>query len=125
MKNLLMSFVYAFRGLRIGIQNERNMKVHLLAVAVVTVAGILGGIEPWAWAALSLCFGLVIALELMNTGLERLCDRVVGAAHEEIIRNIKDMSAAAVLVGALASVGVAAAVFCRAEVLARILSIFG
>jgi diacylglycerol kinase len=86
------------------------MIIHLSAAAAVSAAAALARIEPWGWAAVFLCFGLVIASELVNTAIERLCD-LYTAEQSKAVRDVKDIAAGAVLVSAAAAVAVAAAVF--------------
>ena len=41
MKKFILSFKYAIEGIITGIKEERNMKIHLLAVIVVIAMGII------------------------------------------------------------------------------------
>jgi diacylglycerol kinase (ATP) len=86
------------------------MKIHLLAVAVVVCAGIWRGLAPWGWAAVCICFGLVLGAELCNTAVERLCD-IVQPERDERVGRVKDIAAGAVLVCAMVSAAVAVVVF--------------
>ena len=61
------SFGYAFEGIRTGILKERNMKIHCLAVILVTAAGTFLGLSAVEWCICLLLFALVISLELVNT----------------------------------------------------------
>ena len=58
--------------------------------------------EPIWWGVAILCSAFLITLELINSAIERLVDFVDRRTHPEI-KIIKDMSAAAIIVG---SVGV-------------------
>lgn len=109
-KHLMASFPPALRGIRRTIRRERNLRVHLTAVVYVIWAGKLAGLEPVQWAVLCLCFGLVTSLELVNTAIERLSDRV-SREWDPLIGAAKDAAAGAVLLGAAASVGVAVFLF--------------
>jgi diacylglycerol kinase len=109
-KGLLRSFLNAFRGVGISVKSGRNMAIHLCAAAVVTAAGIILRIKPWGWVAVFICFALVIAAEMLNTALERLCD-AVSPEQSPKIRDVKDIGAGAVLVCAVFSVCVAVIVF--------------
>ena len=110
MKGLLSSFRNAFRGIWRTLKAERNMRLHLTAVCYVTALGFLAELDAPRWAAILLCFGAVIAAELFNTALENLCDAVHPDKHPKI-GAAKDAAAGAVLVLAIASVGVAIAAF--------------
>lgn len=107
---LLRSFRYAFRSIGRAIKTERNMRIHLTAVCYVTALGFLAKLDAPRWAAILLCFGAVIAAELLNTALENLCDAVHPDKHPKI-GFAKDGAAGAVLVLATAAVGVAVATF--------------
>ena len=70
------SFGYAFEGIWTGIRNERNMKIHCLAIIFVTLAGTLFQITAVEWCICLLLFGLVGGLELVNTAVEAVVDLV-------------------------------------------------
>ena len=46
---LFKSFGYAFEGIWTGISKERNMKIHCLAVILVTAVGTFVGLTPMEW----------------------------------------------------------------------------
>ena len=107
---LLQSFGYAFKGLSAAVQSELNMKIHLLAVAVVAFAGIYFKITSTEWALVLLCMGLVLSLELINTAIEKLLNKL-HPEFDETIGLAKDISASAVLVASVIAVIIGAIVF--------------
>lgn len=106
----LKSFTFAINGLRILIATEHNAQIHLVAAAVVTLAGLLFGISAYEWIALVFAMGIVIALECVNSAIERIADFISPERHESI-KAIKDLSAAAVLIGAMAAAAVGIIIF--------------
>ena len=96
MKGLLKSFCDACRGLLLGLSSGRNVALSLLAVVVVTVVGVWQDFQSWQWAVVILCFMIVIALELVNTVVEKLCD-LIEPRKSNKVRFIKDVTAGAVL----------------------------
>lgn len=106
----LAPFADALRGIARSVRTERHLRIHLTALCYVIAAGWLAEVTPVQWAVLILCCGGVIAAELLNTALEALCDTLHPAPHPGI-GAAKDAAAGAVLVLALASLGVAAVVF--------------
>ncbi|MGL5890799.1 MAG: diacylglycerol kinase, partial [Bacteroidia bacterium] len=54
------------------------------------------------WGLLIICAGAVLAAEAFNTSIELLCDHL-HPEKSEAIRNVKDMSAAAVLITSAAA----------------------
>jgi diacylglycerol kinase len=60
---LSKSFGYAFEGILTGIRQERNMRIHCMAVILVTAAGTLFQITAVEWCVCLLLFALVAGLE--------------------------------------------------------------
>ena len=92
-KKQLRSFGYAWKGIRCCIGKEQNLSFHLIATAVVVIAGFVLGITRMEWMIIILCIGVVIAAELFNTAIEKLVDLVSPVAGQ-----VKDIAAGAVLV---------------------------
>lgn len=107
---LFRSFRYAFAGFASAFRTEANIRWHLIAAAFAIGFGVCFRISSGEWIAITLCIGLVISAELLNTSLERLADRIT-KENDELIKQSKDISAAAVTVLALMSVVVGAIVF--------------
>jgi len=102
LKQLMFSFRCAGAGIRDTIRRERNIRIHLCAVVFVIIFGIWQRLSPTHWALELLCCGVVIALELINTALENICD-LICREKNETIRRCKDAAAGAVLVVAFIS----------------------
>ncbi len=117
---------HALRGLYEAARRERNMRIHVTAIVYVSFYALLGNIAYWAWCAVLLCFGLVTALEAVNSAIERLGNGITQEKRADI-GMAKDMAAGAVLVAALSSVGVAVVVFSSVwdQILASPLSKWG
>ncbi|HRZ50058.1 MAG TPA: diacylglycerol kinase family protein [Bacteroidales bacterium] len=98
----LKSFRPAFEGLWIMLKEEPNARIHLLALITVVVLGILLNISKAEWITVALASGLVIGIEAINSAIENLSDFVSPQYHIRI-KKVKDLSAAAVLVSALAA----------------------
>jgi len=95
----------AVAGIAHALSGERSLR--LQGLALLGVLATLAVLQPGAvWFALVLVAGgAVLSAELMNTALEALSDHLHPAIHPRI-RVVKDCAAAAVLVAALAAVGV-------------------
>jgi len=103
MKKRLLSFRYAFAGIRNLLEYEHNARIHLLAAVLATILGVILHIDPWQWAILAVVmFGVFIA-EIFNSAIERLAD-VVSPGYNEEIRIIKDYCAAAVFLASILAV---------------------
>lgn len=115
---LIKSFGYAGEGLRLCYKTQLNFRVHLLVLVAVTIGGFVINISNTEWLFIIVCSMLVLALELLNTALEHLCDTVT-KDFNPAIKIIKDVSAAAVLVCAAGSVLTGLIIF-----LPKIISLF-
>ncbi len=102
LKERFHSFVYAYRGLKL-LLNEHNTWIYLLAVFCVVVVGLLVSLTLVEWAVVIILLGNVWIAEALNTAVERLCDHVTPQQHPEIA-HIKDVAAAAPLIAAMVAV---------------------
>jgi diacylglycerol kinase len=106
LKKRLLSFSYAWNGLKILIKEEHNARIHVIATLLISFIGFILKISIFEWAFIIFCIGFVFAAELINTAIEKLCN-LVSLEKDEQIKKIKDLSAAAVLVSALVSLIIA------------------
>lgn len=110
MKN---KFRAAGQGLRDAFGHRSVQVQGLLGVAAV-LAGFLLKLTAAEWTAVVLCIGLVLASELLNTCIEKLCD-LYSTALDPRIRVIKDIAAGAVLTAAVTAL-VTAAIIAAAHI---------
>ena len=94
------SFSYAFEGIFTCIRNERNMKIHIAVAALVVIAGWILELSITEWCICLGLFGLVMALELVNTAVEAVVDLVTTECHP-LAKIAKDTAAGAVLIAAI------------------------
>lgn len=104
------SFGYAFEGIWNGIRKERNMRIHCLAVILVTAAGTFFGLTAMEWCICLLLFGMVISLELVNTAVEAVVD-LVTEEKKPLAKIAKDTAAGAVLFTAVMAVIIGCIIF--------------
>jgi diacylglycerol kinase len=109
-KARLKSFRYAFAGLAAFFEAEHNAILHLLITIFVFLAAGFFKVSKGEWIAIILVIGFVWAAELFNTAIERLSEMVSQDFHPGI-KFIKDVSAAAVLVAAVAAFLTGAIIF--------------
>lgn len=97
-----IGFRFAFKGLLLA--NGYNMRIHVISAIAVAILVVAYGITGAYLGVLIVSATLVIAMEIMNTAVEKLCDLVVQTHDLGIdsrVRDIKDLAAAAVLVAAI------------------------
>ena len=96
MRRFIRSFQYAARGILSAFSSENNCRIQLsVAVVVVGVSWWLR-LRPLEWAIMVLCIALVIAMEMVNSAIEKACDRIT-REQDDYVRYVKDMAAGAVL----------------------------
>ena len=103
-------FRNAFRGLFLAWKKDWSLAEHLLCAVLVVIAGMLLRVGLVEWCLLGLCVGTVIGAELFNTALEQLA-QAIDREHNPQIGAALDLSAAGVLVVAIAAAVVGATVF--------------
>ncbi len=84
--------------------------MHLLAAFFVILFGLLCKVSPIEWCILFFTISLVLASEMMNTAIEKICD-ITHPEPNETVRIIKDVSAGMVLVCAIGAVGIGMVIF--------------
>lgn len=109
-KRLIKSFKYAGKGIYTLIGEERNARIHCIAIILVTLSGFYFNISKTEWVIIVLCFGLVLAAEAFNTAIERLVDMVC-PERKPIAGKVKDLAAGAVLICAIAAAIIGTIIF--------------
>ena len=109
MMGFMKGFVYAWRGIAVGARG-RNFRVMLAMAAAVIVLGNVLKISRTEWSLVVLTYGLVLGLELVNAGGDKLVD-ILSPDHDPRFGMVKDILAGAVLVAAAAATVVGLLIF--------------
>ena len=104
------TFIHAASGISHAFCKEANFRLHVAALVLVIALGVVLHISTVEWLFVAGCSMLVLSMELMNTAIENICD-LVSKENHPLIRIIKDVSAAAVLVSAVGSIVTGAIIF--------------
>ncbi|HHZ06633.1 MAG TPA: diacylglycerol kinase family protein [Clostridiales bacterium] len=115
------SFKYALRGILYTIINERNMRVHLVVATYVLIFASFFSLSPQSLGILVLTISAVIALEMVNTAIERVCN-IYTTSYHPMIKVAKDVAAGAVLVAAIGAVAVGVIIFWQPNTIIGIFS---
>jgi diacylglycerol kinase (ATP) len=84
------------------LNTQHNAVIHFILTLAAFVASLMFHINKMEAIAVIFAVALVWAAEMFNTAIEKLADLVTGEFHPAI-KFIKDVSAAAVLVSAIAA----------------------
>ena len=104
------SFRYAWDGIKALLKTEHNAWIHLGATIAVVLLSIEFSITSTEAIALIIAIALVWMAELFNTAIEKSIDFVSTEIHPQI-RIIKDLSAAAVFITAIAAACIGLIIF--------------
>ena len=104
------TFGYAFEGILTGIRKERNMRIHTAAMILVVFFGTVLGLSATEWCICLVLFGLVMALELVNTAVEAVVD-LVTEERKPLAKIAKDTAAGAVLIAAIMAAVIGCIIF--------------
>jgi diacylglycerol kinase len=107
---VLRSFGYAAEGLVAIVRTTPNFWLHLVAAAIALALGLALHLQPSEIALIVVMIAVVLSVEAFNTALEALADVATPDFHP-LVKRAKDISAAAVLISAIAAVVVAALLF--------------
>ncbi len=108
--SLLKSLQRAVRGVLFAFRTEPNMRRHTAAALLVFALVLVLPLAPWQIIAVLIVTVLVFVVELVNTAIELLVDLVKPQFHETA-RDVKDVSAGAVLLMVAAAVLVGLLIF--------------
>lgn len=104
------SFKYATNGIVAFIKHEHNAWIHIAALILVIIAGIIFSITATEWALIAIVAGMVLMAEAFNTAIEYLCNHVA-PTHQPLIGKVKDIAAGAVFIAAIAAIIVGVIIF--------------
>ena len=102
-KGRLKSLRFAFRGMLILIRSEHSVMVQLGIGILVSIIGLLVGLSATEWILQTLCIGLILTAEGLNTAIEKLCD-FVNPGPDPKIGRVKDIAAGGVGFAAVAAI---------------------
>ena len=107
---LFNSFMFASRGVVNLLKSEQNARIHIIfAIVVATLAYILS-ITRLEAIILFFAVTLVIAMEIINTAIEKLLD-IVQPEQSKSVEFIKDAMAGAVLIASIIALVVTILIF--------------
>jgi len=109
-RRLIKSFSHALRGVRVVFKNEQSFRLQSFAAVVIILLAIWFRVNVFEWIVLLLLIGLVLTLELINSVFERIVDTFKPRIHP-IVRDIKDIMAATVLLMSLVALVIGVMIF--------------
>lgn len=107
---LVKSFLYASKGIINLLKTEQNARIHLVYAILVAVLAYMFSISRIEAIILFFAVVLVIAVEIINTAIEKLLD-IINPESSSAVEYIKDAMAGAVLIAAIIALVVTVLIF--------------
>lgn len=114
-RHLINSTRYSLKGLRAAFRDEAAFRQELSLCVILLPLAIWLGREPVEWILLIGSCLLVLIVELLNSAVENVVDRI-GPEHHELSGRAKDIGSAAVML-ALCTAGLTWGVLLLARLL--------
>ena len=96
----MLGFDHAIRGIVKVLKSERNFSIQLIIAVLVIIAGFYFSISSTEWIIILFACCFVLALEMVNSAIEKVCNFISTAEHPTI-KWIKEGCAGAVLIAAI------------------------
>ncbi len=106
----IKSIGFAVKGAYKLVTTEHSVMVQFSLMILMIFAGFYFNISREEWMLQILAFGLVLAIEGLNTAVEKIADFIHPEFHDRI-GFIKDIAAGAVLFAAFSAIAVAAIIY--------------
>ncbi len=105
-RQFFRSMSHALRGLREVARAEQSFRLQLIAAVCVGICLFIFPLAVWERILLVFMVAAVLVLEVLNSVVERLID-AMQPRLSPVVREVKDMMAATVLLTSITAVGVA------------------
>lgn len=102
MTRLIKAFFASMAAFRFGWKSETALRQEMVLIMLAVPAAFLITSNPWKLLILWGTLLILLAVEFLNTGIEKLADRIT-LEHDELIGIAKDCGSAAVLIASLLS----------------------
>lgn len=106
----IRSFHYAFKGIKLFLKSQHNAWIHTVSAISVIILGFIFKVNLVEWILLIFAISFVFVAEIFNTAIEYLAN-IISSDYSEKVKEIKDISAGAVLISAITSVIIGVIVF--------------
>jgi diacylglycerol kinase (ATP) len=110
LKKRIVSFRNAWKGIIHALKTEVHFRFHVSTAFIAIAFALFFNITRIEWMMVLLCIAAVLSSELINTALERICDRIT-KDRDPLIGNAKDLAAGSVLIISAAALIIGAIIF--------------
>lgn len=105
------TFKNSFKGIRIALKSEKNIRVHFVAAVLVLAFGIILKFSPVEFCILLFAIAIVIISEMMNSAIEFTLDAIFHNRYSRLVGMAKDIAAGGVMVATFISIAIGILLF--------------
>lgn len=105
------TFRNSFKGIRLALKSERNIRIHFVVALLVITAGITLKFSAIEFCILLIAIATVIIAEMVNSAIEFTLDAVFHNRYSKLVGMAKDIAAGAVMVATFISITIGILLF--------------
>lgn len=105
------TFKNSFKGIRLALKSERNIRVHFVAAVMVMSLGVVLKFTTVEYSVLLIAIALVIIAEMVNSAIEFTLDAIFHNRYSKLVGMAKDIAAGAVMVATFISIAIGILLF--------------
>lgn len=96
-KSIMNIIKYSINGINCYIKDGKSFIIYIIGAIIETILGFVFHINGLEWILIICMFGIILAVELLNTAIEAVCDAVT-KKYNSYIKIAKDCGSAATFV---------------------------
>ncbi len=112
-ERIVFKFKNAINGIKISMIEDRSIKVQVFFMVFAILISLILKVTSFEFIIIIIVSSLVVALEFVNSSIELLSDFATDNKYSEVIKKVKDLSAAAVLIGSISALVVGIIIFSK------------
>lgn len=101
----------SFKGIRLALKSERNIRVHFVIAMMVITSGIVLKFSPAEFCLMLIAIALVIIAEMVNSAIEFSLDAIFHNRYSKLVGMAKDIAAGAVMIATFISLAIGILLF--------------
>jgi len=105
------TFRNSFKGIRLALKSERNIRVHFVTAVLVMVGGIVLKFTPIEFSIVLIAIALVLIAEMVNSAIEFTLDAIFHNRYSKLVGMAKDIAAGAVMIATFISIAIGILIF--------------
>ena len=96
-KSVMNIVKYSLNGIKTYMEEGKSFILYSFAAILEVIFGFIFKVNGLEWILIICMLGVILSIELLNTGIERACDAIT-LEYNEMIKHAKDCGSAATFV---------------------------